>query len=196
VSDFIDTRFPLEIAFGSGGAETFETDLFAGENLLEVREERSTDSRGIYDIAMVRPATEIEAVKALFLCAQGQRRTFRHRDPRDWSVSSAHIGTGDATVSTFQLVRPFWDSTYYFGKPVTRPVSTSVTVTLDGVATTEFTVDTTAGVVTMTTVPGSSVIVRASFEYDREVRFGQDELTIALVEGTYIAEIRTKLVEA
>lgn len=195
MSDFIDTRFPLEIAYGSGGAETFETDVFTGENLLEVRAERSTDSRAAYDIAMVRPATEIEAVKALFLCAQGQLKTFRHRDPLDWSVTSAHIGTGDATVSTFQLVRPFYSSTWYFNKPVTRPVSTSVSVTLDGVGTTEFTVDSTSGVITMTTVPGSSVIVRASFQYDREVRFAEDELTIGFADGTAVCELRTRLVE-
>lgn len=195
MSDYIDTRFPIEIAYGSGAAESFETDVFSGENLIEVRQERSTDSQGVYEIAMVRPATEISAVKVLFLCAAGRLRTFRHWDHRDHSVSSAHIGTGNGTLSTFQLIRPFFSSTWYFGKPVTRPVSTSVTVTLNGAPTTEFTVDSTSGVLTMTTIPASSVIVRASFEYDREVRFADDELMIALTEGTGVAEIRTKLVE-
>lgn len=69
-------------------------------------------------------------------------------------VVDKNIGTGDGTTTTFSL-------------GFTRIVDGSVTVKLDGVETTDFTVDLAAGTITFGAAPANGAVITASFQTNR-----------------------------
>jgi uncharacterized protein (TIGR02217 family) len=67
-------------------------------------------------------------------------------------------------------------------REISAPVAGTVLVAVNGVATTNFTVNTSTGVVTFNagSIPANGAVVTAGFEFDVPVRFDTDEITVNL----------------
>ena len=95
------------------------------------------------------------------------------------------IGTGDGASNTFQLVKTYGALYSPYQRPIAKPVAGSVRIAVAGTeatAGTDFTVDSTTGLVTFLAghVPAVGAVVSAGFMFDVPVRFDTDYLEVDL----------------
>lgn len=190
---FHEVLFPTGISFGASGGPERKTDIVSLASGYEERNSRWADSRRRYNAGYgVRSLDDLHAVVAFFEERRGRLYGFRWRDRVDWqscapgatpAVTDQAIGTGDAATTTFQLAKTYGSIYAPFARAIAKPVAGSVLVALDGIAATEgtdWTVDTTTGIVTFANAPGDGVAVTAGFQFDVPVRFDTDQLEINL----------------
>ena len=190
----IRSRWPRRILSASasrgarGGPErrTQIVELASGD---EERNASWANSRRRYDAAYgIRRADDLAAVVAFFEARGGRLYGFRWNDWGDYksclpsgepSATGQTIGTGDGTTMPFQLVKAYSSGAQTWTRTITKPVTGTVTVALDGVSQAAgWSVDTITGLITFTTAPASGVIVSAGFEFDVPVRFDTDQLDV------------------
>ncbi|MET4632363.1 uncharacterized protein (TIGR02217 family) [Kaistia defluvii] len=90
------------------------------------------------------------------------------------------LGAGDEETTVFQLRKTYGALHAPYERAIAKPVEGSVTVAVDGVATEDFAVDPTTGLVTLAEAPAEGAIVTAGFRFDVPVRFDADQLVINL----------------
>ena len=175
-------RFPDELSFGSSGGPMFRTHVVMMKSGREQRNQCWSQGLAVYDIGLAnRQHTTTQLLRRFFRSiAQGRRHGFRFHDPlpgEDRGFQEV-LGTGDADNAMFQLVKHYALGGYAHIRTITKPVVGSVRMYLDGVVTTAFTVETTTGLVTMTSAPGIGVVVTATYLFDVPVRFDSDHLEL------------------
>lgn len=195
MSAFYDVLFPLDIALGAAGGPERVTQVVTTATGREERNTRMADSRRRWDAGYgVKTLTALSAVVAFFEERRGRLHGFRWRDRLDHSSAAAgapitaqdqRIGTGDGEMHQFALSKTYGGLHAPYRRPVTRPVSGSVRVAVNGVeqgAGTAFTVDITTGVISFAEghVPPAEAVVSAGFMFDVPVRFDTDFLEVNL----------------
>jgi len=185
---FLDLTFPRDIAAGVTGGPERRVDIVALSSGEEERNARWKHSRRSYDAGFgIRSVDDLAAVVALFEEAGGPLHSFRFRDWSDFSSAAAAaqplaagdqmIGTGDGAQTDFQLVKRYGGLAPY-DRPITKPVSGTVLVALDGAPKASgWSVDNATGVVSFVSPPGAGVEVTAGYLFDVPVRF--DSMRIA-----------------
>ncbi|MGP6085592.1 phage distal tail protein, Rcc01695 family [Antarctobacter jejuensis] len=135
--------------------------------------------------------TDLLDLIAFFEARQGQLYGFRWKDWADFkscapsqSAAAADqiIGTGDGSTTSFQLCKTYASGGVSYIRPVTKPVTGSVMVEVDGAQSVEgagFSVNVGTGEVTLTVAPSVGVVVRAGFEFDVPVRFDTDRILVS-----------------
>lgn len=130
--------------------------------------------------ALQTPA-EAAAVKEFALGRRGSLHSFKLKDWSDYTtatdgisaatISDVVIGTGTGSLTTFQLIKVY-DSAGAapYQRTISLPTTGSVLVSLDGVASTAFTVSA-DGEVVMDAAPLAGQIVRAGCAFEVPVRF-------------------------
>lgn len=201
---FDEIQFDTEISYGAVGGPTFSTTVVTMATGFEQRNQNWERSRGRWRVGhQLKFNTELEDLIAFFRSRRGRARGFRFKDWADYTATLSPIGTGDGVEDTFQLVKVYEDdlSINTYTRVITKPVSGTVRIFVDAVEQTEgsdFTVDTTTGIVTFTpsAIPGGGTTISATFEFDTPARFDQDEMNINLVafdlntwDGIEIAEL-------
>lgn len=89
------------------------------------------------------------------------------------------LGTGNGSLTTFQLSKTYNSGAYSYSREIKKPVSGTLKIYLNSVLQSAgFSVDHTTGMVTFTTAPNAGVLVSSDFEFDVPVRFDTDTLTI------------------
>lgn len=133
-----------------------------------------------------RSKAEIAQVVAFIEASLGAFTSFRLRDAVDCTSSADGestptafdqvVGVGDGSRTTFQLSK-----TYTYGntsrvRAIKKPVEGSVVVAVNGsvLDPSEYSVDTTTGVITLDQAPELSDVVTAGFVFDVPVRFDLD----------------------
>ncbi|CDN53225.1 TIGR02217 family protein [Neorhizobium galegae bv. officinalis bv. officinalis str. HAMBI 1141] len=194
MSGFHEVRFPLRLALGATGGPVRRTDIVNLSNGREQRNQRWRDSRRSYDAGSgVKSLTDLYAVLEFFEARGGQLYGFRFRDPVDWkscapgealSATDQAIGTGDGETAAFQLVKTYADGGGSWTRRIVKPVTGSVTLSVDGVAVPAeaWSVDAATGIVTFTAghAPPAGAAVRAGYEFDVPVRFDTDRIDVNL----------------
>jgi len=132
-------------------------------------------------LAVGRPAVlELQTLEGFFNSRQGMFDSFLWTDPDDNSVTSQGIGTGDSTLASFLLVRPFGG----FVEPIYAPNVVS-NVYLNGVSQASslwnvYPWGTTQaigpGYVNFVNSPANGVAVTADFTYYWPARFTMDNM--------------------
>jgi uncharacterized protein (TIGR02217 family) len=114
---------------------------------------------------------ELRTLMGFFLQQQGSFQPFLFDDPTDDSAAAQPIGTGNASVTQFQLVRTMNG----FAEPVTAPNVVSA-VYFDGVrqSAAAYSVDPETGLVTFAAPPPAGQAISADFTYYFRVRFADD----------------------
>lgn len=190
---FHDVRFPAALSFGSVGGPERRTEIVALQNGFEERNSPWAQSRRRYDAGLgLRSLDDIETLIAFFEARAGQLHGFRWKDWADYKSSmpladltgrDQLLGTGDGKVRAFQLVKRYASGASEYLRTISKPVSGTVVVALDGQAqspTTDVSVDHTTGIVSFATAPGAGVEVAAGFEFDVPVRFDTDRLAVSI----------------
>lgn len=190
---FHDILFPLDIALKSTGGPERRTDIVTLGSGREERNARWAHSRRRYDAGYgVKTLDALSQVVAFFEERRGRLYGFRWRDRLDHSSSAGAItpldqvlGTGDGATDTFQLVKTYGSIHAPYQRPVTKPVSGSVRIAVNGAEVSEgtaFTVDSTTGLVTFLPgyIPALTEAVTAGFSFDVPVRFDTDFLEVDL----------------
>lgn len=191
---FHNVRFPTAISRGATGGPERRTDVVILGSGYEERNSRWADSRRAYNAGYgIKSLDELHAVIAFFEERRGRLYGFRWKDHADWrsgppaaapSAFDQQLGIGDGTKAAFQLVKQYGSTYAPWQRAVTKPVSGSVLVAIDGtpVSDTAFVVDDLTGLVTFQPghVPATGAIITAGFAFDVPVRFDTDKLEVDL----------------
>ncbi|WP_339345662.1 DUF2460 domain-containing protein [uncultured Sphingomonas sp.] len=181
VEAFDDVAFPLALGREAEVTPTFSTSVTTSGGGRETRQVAWAQARTRYDVGPgVRSEGDVAALLAFFRARHGPARGFRLRDPFDWHAEGERIGTGDGTTRSFPLVRRYGAA----ARRITRPVTGTVRIAIDGQPTQAFAVAA-AGMVTLDTAPPAGAAVTATFDFDVPVRFAEDELTVS--RATHLA---------
>lgn len=186
---FHHTRFPLDIALGARGGPERRTDVVTLAGGGEQRNGRWAHSRRRYNAGYgVKSRADMQAVLAFFEERRGRLHGFLWRDGLDHSSGGAvslptdqEIGTGDGVRTEYQLTKRYGAAFDPYRRPISKPVSGSVRVAVDGVELMSgWNVDVTSGVVGFASAPAAGTSVTAGFQFDVPVRFDTDRLDIEL----------------
>ena len=179
---FHEVRFPDDISRGARGGPERRTQVVELASGDEERNASWADSRRCYDAACrIRRADDLAAVVAFFEARNGRLHGFRWKDWGDFKSSlpstpvtpiDQTLGTGDGDTTAFQLVKRSESGARAWVRRIVKPVEGTVRVARSGVeALSDWSVDTTTGVITFDTAPSVGVLVTAGFEFDVAVRF-------------------------
>lgn len=192
---FHELRFPTAISRGSQGGPERRTDVVVLGSGFEERNARWANSRRSYNAGYgVKSLDDLHAVIAFFEERRGKLYGFRWRDHMDWkscppqaipAMTDQLIGTGNGTVSVFQLKKTYGSAHAPWPRDIKKPVAGTVTVAVAGAAKnlgTQFTVSPATGLVQFLPghVPAGGQAVTAGFEFDVPVRFDTDKLEVSL----------------
>jgi len=187
---FHEIRFPTNIAFGSSGGPERRTEVVTLGSGGERRNARWAQSRRRYDAGYgVRSLADLHQVIAFFEERRGKLFGFRWRDRADDASappgtepapSDQPLGTGDGAMTVFALKKTYGALHAPYERAIAKPIEGSVLLAVDGIATEDFAVDPTTGLVTLAEAPAEGAIVTAGFRFDVPVRFDTDQLVINL----------------
>jgi uncharacterized protein (TIGR02217 family) len=188
--NFHEILFPLAIGFHSTGGPVRKTEIVTLGSGHEERNAVWANSRRSFDAGTgVRTLDDLSAVIAFFEARRGRLYGFRFADFTDRkscapaatpTATDQVIGTGDGTTTTFQLTKTYASGAASWTRAIVKPVAGSVRVAVGGVETSDFTLDTTTGLVTFTSAPADGAAITAGFLFDAPVRFDSDALSVNL----------------
>jgi uncharacterized protein (TIGR02217 family) len=185
---FHETQFPPSISYGSRGGPGYRTSIITLQSGAEERIAHLSAPKHRYDVAEgVKSYDDLMGLKRFYIARLGPANGFRFKDWLDFTSNAdgrtAHTatdqsmspGVGDGTNKTFQLIKTYVDSNQSVVRTINKPVAGTVLVAVDDTPTgSGWSVDTTTGVVTFDAAPGDTLSVKAGFEFDVPVRFGED----------------------
>lgn len=205
---FHNVTFPDDISYNSAGGPQFKTDVLEGITGLESRNSRWSYPRHRYDIAYgVKTLEQLVIVKEFWLLRRGAANSFRFKDfldrntagdGRDVSCGGTavayddqQIGTGDGSTTVFQLTKTYTDAAASLVRKITKPVSGTVLVGVNGSAVTSgWSLDYNTGQLTFAVAPASGAITWGG-EFDVPVRCERfdEETMMATIQGFEHGEI-------
>ena len=188
---FHDVRFPLDIARRAQAVVARRTEIVVLASGHEHRNARWRDARRSWQVGYgIKNADDLQTVIAFFEARRGRLHAFRFRDWADWkscpplqtpAATDQAIGTGDGSTKTFQLIKKYGTGSTAISRRITRPVSGTVKVAINGVEQNSgFSINHDTGVVTFDTAPANGASITAGYEFDVPARFDTDELRIDL----------------
>jgi uncharacterized protein (TIGR02217 family) len=183
---FHEIRFPANLSFGSVGGPERRTEIVALANGFEERNTPWAHSRRHYDAGVgLRSLDDVEA-------RQGQLHGFRWKDWADFkscpssrtvAYDDQQIGAGNGIRTQYQLQKTYLSGGVSYTRPITKPVSGTVKVGVQGhhqAEAVDFAVDLQSGVITFETAPPVGAQVTAGFEFDVPVRFDTDRILVSV----------------
>lgn len=190
MNDFHDVRFPVRLAFGARGGPRRQVAITSLSNGQEHRNSSQRFSRRVYDAGTaLKSIADVYTLLNFFEARQGQLYAFKFRDPLDYKSSRIHapitpldqiIGYGDDVQTRFTLSKTYSDEAGDTFRWITKPISTSVLVAVDGLTTDSFDVDPLRGTIDFVVPPPMGAAITAGFEFDVPVRFDMAQLDISL----------------
>lgn len=186
VQHFDDVLFPLEIGREAEVTAEFSTNIVTTLSGHERRNSSWGNARLSYDVSPgVRSENELGILLAFFRARHGPAVGFRFTDPFDNSSNmmtgtpsmiDQNLGAGDGVRTAFPLIKTYGADGQV--RRITRPVPASVTVAVDNVAATGWSLNA-GGIIEFETAPAMGAIITAGFRFDVPVRFATDRLDIA-----------------
>jgi uncharacterized protein (TIGR02217 family) len=207
---FHDIRFPTAISRGATGGPERRTDVVVLGSGHEERNSRWADSRRSYNAGYgIKTLDDLHAAIAFFEERRGRLYGFRWKDHADFrsgppsaalAALDQPLGVGDGETSTFQLIKRYGSAHAPWSRRITKPVTGTVLVAVDGTPVdvgTAVTADSTTGVLTFAPehIPAEGAVVTAGFEFDVPVRFDTDKLEVSLQGFTHGAIPSIPIVE-
>lgn len=179
---FHETRFPVDISYGSAGGPEYATDVIISQSGHEQRNINWNEARARYNVAHgVKSKTQLSELIAFFRARKGRAYGFRFKDWGDYQATGQIIATGDGARNIFQLIKTYENAGEIDTRIIHKPVAGSVKIYVDNVEQTSgITVDNTSGQISFVIAPASGAIISADFEFDVPVRFDTDRLNASL----------------
>jgi len=183
VATIDEIRIPDQIKYGAIGGPGFKTTIFQASSGVEQRNVDWQDIRAQYNIGhAITDKADLDPLIAFFYARRGRAYGFRFKDYLDFEITGPQqIGVGDGVQTAFQVFKRYDDTVRPFDRVITKLVSGTVTVYLDGTPQVSgFTVNLNTGIVTFTAAPSAAVIVGIVCEFDVPVRFDVDDMGVAI----------------
>jgi len=203
MAGFHEVQLPAAISFGSLGGPRYSTQVVVTASGFERRNRDWAQARAEYDVASgIRSGEDLAEIVAFFRARAGRAYGFRFKDWADFrsagpgaevTALDQPLGTGDGTMTTFQLIKRYDDVAGSEDRYIRKPVAGTVKIGVDGSEMSSgWGVDSTTGLVRFDTPPASGAELTAGFEFDVPVRFAEDRLAVSLeaFEAGEIASIR------
>ena len=114
---------------------------------------------------------ELQQLAGFFLDHLGRWDSWLYTDPDDYIVANQVIGTGNGSATTFQLYRSFGA----FNEPIAN-ANTITLVSVNNTPTSNYTHNTTTGIITFNSPPAANGVVRWSGTYYYRCRFKDDTM--------------------
>lgn len=202
---FPGIRLPEEIERGAVGGPQFNTTVLTLASGFEKRNQEWSQPRFAWDIGYgllrkfqadpLSTTLDVDQIIHIFYSVGGRANSFRFKDWSDFQIGrelstdipAQTIGLGDDTTTVFQVFKTYTQGGFSFNRTVTKLVSGTVDILLDGVVQASgFTLDVDRGTVTFSTAPASTggtgpsgeVVIALRCEFDVHVRFDTDDLQI------------------
>lgn len=141
----------------------------------EIRQASRQSAKQHYIIKNCRLSlAQFEQFNSFFRARQGQLFGFRLKDHGDWQARNQVIGQGDDATKEFPLIKLYQDPINPYRRRITKPVSDSVTVQVNGNEAIGAVIDYKQGLVNFEAPPAKGQIITASFAFDVPVRFACD----------------------
>ena len=185
---FDDVLYPLALGRDTSASPEFSTAISLTASGFERRNSQWSDARMNYDVGPgIRSQAELGVLLQFFRARRGPARGFRLADPFDYSSNGLSgsptptdqlLGLGDGLTASFQLLKTYGGGDEPQIRKVTRPRAETIVVSVDGTATTDWTLSS-RGKIIFTHAPAQDAEVRAGFLFDVPVRFAQDRLDIS-----------------
>ena len=200
--DFTEEKLELGYDYGAVGGMRFKTTIIKKG---DKQEQRNVDwwlplgrwqlgERTLLqsDLALIN---EVSQIRDFHEARKGSKQGFRFKDWTDYKGINQHLGTADGQQDQWQLKKTYVAGNHQTLRPITKPVSGTVKVYLNGIETVEgWTVDYSTGILTFDTPPPNGTLINCDFEFDVPVWFESDEFSLTL-EG-YQKNHQTAQVEA
>ena len=142
---------PLALGRDATVMPEFSTSVAVTASGFERRNSLWSNARLRFDVGPgIRSEAELGVLIAFFRARRGAARGFRLRDPSDFSSnamtaaptrSDQLLGTGDGVTASFPLLKRYGEGDAQQLRRITRPLAASLLVSIDGVATTTFTLN-------------------------------------------------------
>jgi uncharacterized protein (TIGR02217 family) len=189
-ASFHEVQFPPAISYGAVGGPGFLTTVLSLASGFEQRNVNWSLARATYDVAQgIKTNDEFNALLKFFFARGGKAYGFRFKDWNDYQLPYYFQTPGDkdpipglfvtdGATATFQIFKLYGDTGNTYTRIIKKPVSGTVLLWNNGVPTTDFTVDTTTGIITLgnTTKATTGNIISVSCQFDVPVRFDTDSL--------------------
>jgi len=171
-------RLLESVAYGTSYGTGYKTDIKQLKSGSESRNALWSLPKGRFAILYkLLKETDHEKVVSAFHVCKGRLHTFRFKDKSDYIVSNSPIGTATGNLQQLQLSKRYTFAGDFTDIPVYLPNVETVILKADGVQI-EYSVDALTGIVEFTAAPGS--IITWSGEFDKKVRFDDDELDFSI----------------
>lgn len=182
--DFDEVQFPTAISFNSRGGPMRQTQVVSLGSGDEVRNARWRNSKRTYDVGYgVRSDNDLHTVIEFFEARNAKLVGFRYKDWLDYKScpplndttaldQQIAIAAGSATV--YQLVKNYISGPRYWQRNITKPVAGTVKIAVGGAVVTNWTIDTTTGLISFLAPPVGTIT--AGYEFDVPVRFDTDNI--------------------
>ncbi len=193
---FVETRFPIDISFGSSGGPEYSTAVVELASGYEQRNVNWAEARARYNVAHgVKTQAQLDTLIAFFRARKGRAHGFRFKDWTDFSATSQLIGTGNGTLTQFQLMKHYVSSVVET-RTIKKIVSGTAKIYVNGtLQSSGVTVDNNTGLVTFATAPANGTSITADFDFDVPVRFDTDRLSASMEEYGVTSWLDIPLVE-
>ena len=188
VQSYDDVPFPLAIGAHATMSVGFFTQIVTSASGYEQRNAQWTNARMRFDAGLgVRSEADIIALINFFRARRGSAAAFPFRDPMDFSsdrmagqpgATDQLLGNGDGLLTEFAIVKTYDPALP--GRRITRPVPTSVRVSVAGTEMTSGWSLGPLGLIQFEAAPSIGSEIRAGYLFDVPVRFETDSLDISL----------------
>ena len=186
MQEFDDLVFPLQIGREAEVTAEFSTNVVTTLSGHERRNSSWSNARLSYDVGPgVRSEAELGQLLSFFRARRGPAVGFRLSDPFDNSSNGMlgnpnmldqKLGVSDGVRTTFALTKTYGLDGQI--RRITRPVAASVTVAVNGVMATGWSLAS-GGVINFRAAPPVGAVITAGYRFDVPVRFANDRIDVA-----------------
>lgn len=187
---FDDVLYPFPLGRSTAVSPEFSTSITVTASGHERRNSLWSDARVHFDVGPgIRSEDELSELIAFFRARRGPAKGFRISDPFDHSSNAMTgaptmldqlLGIGDGFNADFQLIKSYGPGSNPQTRPITRPRSETLLVSIDGTPSFDWVLGD-SGLLKFSQAPAEGAEVHAGFLFDVPVRFAEDRIDISCV---------------
>jgi len=198
---FDEIRLPIEVERGASGGPGFLTNISVLNSGKEQRNSLWAVDRGQWDVGFgIQNRADSLLIRDFFYARLGRARGFRFRDWTNYQalVEQPTTPESDNVETDFQMFYDYSDSAgFTYTKQIFKPTTEDLVVYVDGVieSSSNYSLDTTTGIITFTSAPAYGSDVTWTGTFDLPVRFDTDQLQLQVTTKNVITAPSIPIVE-
>lgn len=180
---FHEVRLPDDIERGAIGGPEFNTGVIINKGGFEQRSILWTEQLSSWDIGYgISGIDDLHTIRDFWYVRRGRANGFRFKDWLDFEILTVQtIAIADGIKTQFQAIKTYSSGSFTYDRPLYKLVAGKTVVYLDAVIQVSgFTINDNTGVITFTSAPGNTVLVRITTEFDVPVRFSDDKFNAVI----------------